>query len=74
MNVVGHGYECVQFVGSFKAIVLKRIEEELRVAFDLEKPPAVCGDCGNEEGTVGCGSQRFCHGVSLEGPTEVGPC
>lgn len=50
MDVIGHEDEGVELVASFGAVVMEKLDHEVRVRVGLEEAAALCGDGGDEEG------------------------
>lgn len=64
VDVVGHQDEGVELIEAFATVVLQGVEQELRVAVDLEEAAALPCRRGDEEGAVACGSGRDGHGMA----------
>jgi len=76
MEVVGHEDDGVELVAAFGAVVVEKLEEEVRVSVGLEEASALSGDGGDEEGSdflrrevhegevrAGCGGRKDYVGV-----------
>jgi hypothetical protein len=71
VKVVGHDDVSVQEIAD--AVVVDGFQEEVGVAFDLEKLAAVIGDCGDEVSAVPGGATRDRQAAILSVPQRLKP-
>lgn len=65
MNVVGHDCERVEFVKALFAVVLQRLQKQIRVGFFLENAAAIRGNGGYEKRSGRGSAQRFGHTTKI---------